>query len=34
MLYERLDHGTSKRPRFEAWAPVLPGFEREAEFAF
>lgn len=34
MLYERLDHGTSKRPRFEAWAALLPGFERKREFAF
>lgn len=34
MLYERLAHGTSKRPRFEAWAALLPGFERKPEFAF
>lgn len=34
MLYERLGHGTSKRPRFEVWAPLLPGFERKPEFAF
>ena len=34
MLYERIGHGATAWPRFEAWATLLPGFERKREFAF
>ena len=34
MLYERFDEGASKWPQFEAWATLLPGFERPREFVF
>ena len=34
MLYERVGPETTKWPLFDAWAPVLPGFERRPEFAF
>ena len=34
MLYERVDSGAAKWPLFEAWAAVLPGFERRREFVF
>jgi protein-L-isoaspartate(D-aspartate) O-methyltransferase len=34
MLYERIGDGATKWPQFEAWATMLPGFERRAEFVF
>lgn len=34
MLYERIGHGATKWPQFEAWATLLPGFERKREFVF
>ena len=34
MLYERFGTGASKWPQFEAWATLLPGFERRREFVF
>ena len=34
MLYERFGSGASKWPQFEAWATLLPGFERRREFVF
>lgn len=33
-LYERVGEGFAKWPLFEAWAPVVPGFERKPEFVF
>ena len=34
VLYERVGEGASGRPLFEAWAALLPGFERKPEFVF
>jgi protein-L-isoaspartate(D-aspartate) O-methyltransferase len=34
VLYERLDSDASRRPMFEAWAALLPGFERPHVFVF
>ena len=34
MLYERVGEDAAKRPLFDAWAPLLPGFERKREFVF
>jgi protein-L-isoaspartate(D-aspartate) O-methyltransferase len=34
MLYTRVGDETTKRPQFDAWAAVLPGFERPHEFVF
>ena len=34
MLYERVGARADDRPLFEAWAPLLPGFERAREFVF
>ena len=34
MLYERVGDGAARWPQFEAWAPLLPGFERKREFVF
>ena len=34
MLYERIGHGATKWPLFDAWATMLPGFERTREFVF
>ncbi len=34
MLYERVGEDTAKGPRFDAWASLLPGFERKREFVF
>ncbi len=34
MLYERVGEGTAKWPLFEAWAALLPGFERKRAFVF
>lgn len=34
MLYERVGDTATKWPLFEAWAEVLPGFEKKREFAF
>lgn len=34
MLYERFGEGASKWPQFEAWATLLPGFEKRREFVF
>ena len=34
MLYERVGDEAAKWPQFEAWATLLPGFEREREFVF
>ena len=34
MLYERVGKDTTKWPLFDAWATVLPGFERRREFVF
>ena len=34
MLYERVGARADDRPLFEAWAPLLPGFERVREFVF
>ena len=34
MLYERFGAGMTRWPQFEAWAVLLPGFERKREFVF
>jgi protein-L-isoaspartate(D-aspartate) O-methyltransferase len=34
MLWEKVGEGVTKWPQFEAWAPLLPGFERKREFVF
>jgi protein-L-isoaspartate(D-aspartate) O-methyltransferase len=34
MLYERVGEGATKWPLFEAWATLLPGFERTRQFVF
>jgi protein-L-isoaspartate(D-aspartate) O-methyltransferase len=34
MLYERIGDRATKWPLFEAWATLLPGFERKREFVF
>jgi protein-L-isoaspartate(D-aspartate) O-methyltransferase len=34
MLYERVGEAVTKWPQFEAWAALLPGFERKPEFVF
>jgi protein-L-isoaspartate(D-aspartate) O-methyltransferase len=34
MLYEKVGDDTAKRPLFDAWATLLPGFERKREFVF
>ena len=34
MLYERVGQDTTKWPLFDAWATLLPGFERRREFVF
>lgn len=34
MIYERTGEGSAKWPQFEAWATLLPGFQRKAEFVF
>jgi protein-L-isoaspartate(D-aspartate) O-methyltransferase len=34
MLYERFAAGITRWPQFEAWATLLPGFERKREFVF
>jgi protein-L-isoaspartate(D-aspartate) O-methyltransferase len=34
MLYERVGDAATKWPQFEAWAALLPGFERKPEFVF
>jgi len=34
MLYERVGEGAAKWPLFEAWATLLPGFQRKPEFVF
>jgi protein-L-isoaspartate(D-aspartate) O-methyltransferase len=34
MLYERVDGAAAKWPLFDAWAALLPGFERRREFVF
>ena len=34
MLYERIGSDSARWPQFEAWASLLPGFEREREFVF
>jgi protein-L-isoaspartate(D-aspartate) O-methyltransferase len=34
MLYERVGETVAKWPQFEAWATLLPGFERKPEFVF
>jgi protein-L-isoaspartate(D-aspartate) O-methyltransferase len=34
MLYERVGKDTTKWPLFDAWATLLPGFERRREFVF
>ena len=34
MLYERVGEDAAKWPLFDAWAPLLPGFERKREFVF
>jgi protein-L-isoaspartate(D-aspartate) O-methyltransferase len=34
MLYERFAAGITRWPQFEAWAVLLPGFERRHEFVF
>ncbi len=33
-LYERVGDSVTQWPRFDAWAAVLPGFERKREFVF
>jgi protein-L-isoaspartate(D-aspartate) O-methyltransferase len=33
-LYERVGQDTTKWPLFDAWATLLPGFERRREFVF
>ena len=34
MLYERVGTEAAKWPLFEAWAAILPGFEKKPEFVF
>ncbi|SEQ84744.1 protein-L-isoaspartate(D-aspartate) O-methyltransferase [Faunimonas pinastri] len=34
MLYERVGDQVAGRVLFDAWAPILPGFERKPEFIF
>ena len=34
MVYERVGDDVAKWPQFEAWATLLPGFERTSEFVF
>jgi len=34
MLYERVAEGSAQAALFDAWAPVVPGFERRREFVF
>jgi protein-L-isoaspartate(D-aspartate) O-methyltransferase len=34
MLYERIGDEAAEWPLFEAWATLLPGFERAREFVF
>jgi protein-L-isoaspartate(D-aspartate) O-methyltransferase len=34
VLYERIGTEATKWPRFDAWATLLPGFERPREFVF
>jgi protein-L-isoaspartate(D-aspartate) O-methyltransferase len=34
VLYERVGDETTKWPLLDAWAPILPGFERRPTFAF
>lgn len=34
MLYERVHEEAAKWPQFDAWATLLPGFERKREFLF
>jgi protein-L-isoaspartate(D-aspartate) O-methyltransferase len=34
MLYERVGGGATRWPQFEAWATLLPGFERKPAFVF
>ena len=34
MLYERIGHDVTRWPLFDAWATLLPGFERKREFVF
>ncbi len=34
MLYEKVGETAAKRPLFDAWATLLPGFERRREFVF
>ena len=34
MLYERVGSDAARWPQFEAWATLLPGFERKREFVF
>ena len=34
MLYERVGEQAMRRPLFDAWAWVLPGFQRKREFVF
>jgi protein-L-isoaspartate(D-aspartate) O-methyltransferase len=34
MLYERVGDDAAKWPQFEAWAALLPGFQKEREFVF
>jgi protein-L-isoaspartate(D-aspartate) O-methyltransferase len=34
MLYEKVGNDTTKWPLFDAWATLLPGFERRREFVF
>lgn len=34
MLYERVGDGATSWPLFEAWATLLPGFQKKREFVF
>jgi protein-L-isoaspartate(D-aspartate) O-methyltransferase len=34
MLYKRIGSEAARWPQFEAWASLLPGFERKREFVF
>lgn len=34
MLFERVGDDATRWPQFEAWATLLPGFERKPEFVF
>ena len=34
MMFEKVGSEIGRRPLFEAWATLLPGFEREREFVF